>query len=72
MDLWINGRYNARVNGFTFLDGTPVSDSLDLWESKEPNQEGCIRIVNNRSWRDWPCQDPHGFICERNITDGNI
>ena len=72
MELWINGRYNHSVKQFTFLDGTPVPDSLDLWDRDEPNEKGCIRIVNNTSWKGWPCQGPYGFICERNITDGNV
>lgn len=71
-ELWINGWYNATVGAFTFLDGAPVSPSLGLWANGEPTADGCVRIVENTWWRDMGCDRIYGFICERNITDGNV
>ena len=71
-ELWINGWYNVTVGAFTFLDGATVSPSLGLWANGEPTADGCVRIVENTWWRDMDCGRIYGFICERNITDGNV
>jgi len=67
--LWINGRYDDIVDAFTYLDGTPVpKEVLDLRDSKDVEENACMRYFGNMMWRDRDCTTKFGFICEKRVA----
>jgi len=66
-DLWINGRYNSSQGAFTFLDGTPIYNTTDLWAAGQPDENACTRLGIDGFWWDRDCRLGYGFICERKL-----